>query len=75
MSNIFKKICTSKRNISAKVLQSVLALSVELAREGREGRKVATIFTVGDEEHVLRHCRTLILDQLYGHSDGLKQIE
>ena len=75
MSNIFKRICTKKRNVSPKVLQSVLELSVELAREGREGRKVGTIFTVGDEEHVLKHCRSLILDPLYGHSAELKKID
>lgn len=75
MSNIFKRICTSERNVSPKVLQSVLELSVELAREGREGRKVGTIFTVGDEEHVLRYCRSLILDPLCGHSAELKKID
>jgi len=75
MSNIFKRICTLKRSASAKVLQSVLELSVELAREGREGRKVGTIFTVGDEGHVLRHCRSLILDPLYGHPAESKKID
>jgi diadenylate cyclase len=75
MSNIFSKICTKHRNVSPKVLQSVLELSVELARQGREGRKIGTIFTVGDEEHVLKHCRSLILDPLYGHPDELKRID
>lgn len=75
MSNIFKRICISERNVSSKVLQSVLELSVELALEGREGRKIGTLFTVGDEEHVLKHCRSLILDPLYGHPEQLKRID
>ena len=75
MSKIFKKICEPKRKVPPKVLQSVLELSVELARQGREGRKIGTIFTVGDEEHVLKHCRSLILDPLYGHPDDLKRID
>ena len=75
MSNIFKRICISERNVSPKVLQSVLELSVELALEGREGRKIGTLFTVGDEEHVLKHCRSLILDPLYGHPEQLKRID
>ena len=75
MSNIFKRICTPEREVSPKVLQSILELSVELAREGREGRKIGALFTVGDEEHVLKHCRSLILDPLYGHPEQLKRID
>ena len=53
--NIFNKICTSARNVSPTVLKYVLELCVELAREGREGRKIGTLFTVGDEEQVLKY--------------------
>lgn len=72
---IFKKLCTPERGISPNVLESVLELGVELAREGREGRKIGTLFTVGDEENVLRYSRPLILDPLYGHPSALKRIE
>jgi diadenylate cyclase len=72
---IFKKLCTPERGISPIVLESVLELGVELAREGREGRKIGTLFTVGDEENVLRYSRPLILDPLYGHPPELKRIE
>lgn len=74
MKSIFKKICTAERDVSPKVLQSVLELSVELAREGREGRKIGTLFTVGDEEQVLRYSRPLILDPLAGHPWHLKRL-
>ncbi len=73
--NIFNKICTSERNVSPAVLKLVLDLCVELAREGREGRKIGTLFTVGDEEQVLRYSRCLILDPLLGHPDNLKKID
>jgi diadenylate cyclase len=49
------------------VLQAVTELAIEIAREGREGRRVGTLFTVGDEDAVLRHSRCLILDPLTGH--------
>ena len=74
-SNIFNKICTSERNVSPKVLRYVLELCVELAREGREGRKIGTLFTVGDENRVLQYSRSLILDPLLGHPDNLKKID
>lgn len=75
MSNIFKHICTQERNVSPVVLQSVLELAVELARQGREGRKIGTIFTIGDEVNVIKCSRSLILDPLQGHADNLKKID
>jgi DNA integrity scanning protein DisA with diadenylate cyclase activity len=75
MSNIFKRISTPERNVSPAVLQSVLKLAVEIARQGREGRKIGTIFTIGDELNVLKYSRSLILDPLQGHADDLKKID
>lgn len=75
MSKLFKTICSPERNVSCAVLQSVLELAVQIAREGREGKKIGTLFTVGDELNVLDSSRPLILDPLYGHSEKLKQIQ
>lgn len=74
MTDLFSQICTEERNVPPAVLNSVLELAVELAREGREGRKIGTLFTVGDADHVLRYSRPLILDPLYGHPAELKHI-
>jgi len=75
MRNIFKQICTPERDDSLPVLRSVLELSVELAREDREGSKIGTIFTVRDEEHVFNYSRSLIIDPLFGHPEHLKRID
>ena len=75
MSKLFRQICTPEREVAPKVLQSVLELAVELAREGREGRKIGTLFTVGDEQNVIQYSRPLILDPLYGHPDHLKRVD
>jgi diadenylate cyclase len=56
--------CTEERR---RTLEEVIQLAVELAREGREGRKVGTLFVVGDIENVLAQSRPLLLDPLYGH--------
>lgn len=75
VSDIFSDICCpEKRGINVEILDSVLHLAVEIAREGREGRKVGTLFTVGDEVNVLKHSRPLILDPLFGHPDSEKHI-
>ena len=48
-------------------VEEIVELAVEVAREGREGRKIGTLFVVGDVEQLLQHSRPLILDPLYGH--------
>ena len=48
-------------------VEEVVQLAVELAREGREGRKIGTLFVVGRVADMLEHSRSLILDPLYGH--------
>ena len=65
--DIFDQICTPKRGINRETLETVIVLAVEIAREGREGRRIGTLFTVGDADEVLQRSRTLILDPLHGH--------
>jgi diadenylate cyclase len=57
------------------VLRAVTELAIEIAREGREGRRVGTLFTVGAEDDVLRHSRCLILDPLAGHPEPARRID
>ena len=73
--DVFCDICSTERTgIPAHVLEDVLFLAVEIAREGREGRKIGTMFVVGDVDEVLRRSRPLILDPLAGHPPESKQI-
>jgi diadenylate cyclase len=45
-----------------------LTLSLEIVREGREGKRVGTLFTIGHLDRVLTSSRLLILDPLAGHA-------
>jgi len=56
------------------VLESALELALEIAREGREGRRIGTLFTVGKADAVLATSRALILDPLAGHAPGRTHI-
>ena len=56
------------------VLESALELALEIAREGREGRRIGTLFTVGKAEAVLAASRALILDPLAGHAPARAHI-
>ena len=73
-TELFKEICSEKRHVNTQVLERVITLAVEIAREGREGRKIGTLFVVGDTEAVLEASRPLILDPLAGHDDEKKSI-
>jgi diadenylate cyclase len=63
--------CAQKRR---RTLEEVLQLAVEIAREGREGRKIGTLFVVGDVEATLQRSRPLLLDPLYGHPPELLHV-
>ncbi len=52
--DLFCDICTQKRGINHYTLESVILLAVDIAREGREGRKIGTMFVVSDHEHVMK---------------------
>lgn len=56
------------------LVESVIGLAVEIAREGREGRRIGTLFTLGDEDAVLARSRPLILDPLRGHAESALEI-
>jgi diadenylate cyclase len=63
--------CTPERR---RTLEEVVELAVEIAREGREGRKIGTLFVVGDPANVTARSRPLILDPLEGHPAELLHV-
>lgn len=73
-SELLQRVCDEKRTLDCNVLDAVVVLAVEIAREGREGRKIGTLFALGDVENVLRHSKPLILDPLEGHPPEKKRI-
>jgi len=72
---LLRDICTDKRGINLETLEQVIILAVEIAREGREGRKVGTMFVISDSQETLKHSKCLILDPLLGHPDEVKYID
>jgi diadenylate cyclase len=68
-------ICNEKRNINIKTLEKVMLLAIEIGREGREGRKIGTMFVVSDSDKTLKRSRPLILDPLWYHPEKQKSID
>lgn len=64
---ILEAVIRKSRSSNVGTIRETLELAVEIAREGREGRRIGTLFVIGDVEAVLRESRTMILDPLAGH--------
>jgi diadenylate cyclase len=77
LDDIFGSVCARTRcgDTRRQTLEEIIQLAVEIAREGREGRKIGTLFVVGDVEAVLERSRPLLLDPLYGHPSELLQVD
>ena len=71
---MFESILCQVTEYDPDVLESLIGLAVEIAREGREGRRVGTLFTLGDEDAVLARSRPLILDPLLGHPESSRHV-
>jgi len=67
---MFESIICQVTEYDPEILESLIELAVEIAREGREGRRIGTLFTLGDEQEVLARSRPLILDPLLGHPES-----
>jgi DNA integrity scanning protein DisA with diadenylate cyclase activity len=71
---MLENIVSSLHGSSPSIRELVIQLAIEIAREGREGRRIGTIFTLGDAEHVLACSRPLILDPISGHPAHVRNI-
>jgi len=56
------------------VFGTVLNLALELGAQGREGRKVGTIFILGDHERVMQLSRQMIINPFMGYAEEQRNI-
>jgi len=56
-------------NIPHELFESLLALVMEMAHEGREGRPIGCTFVLGDHEKVLQYSRQLVFNPFKGHPE------
>ena len=69
-----KQLCRQVPWCAPCVLEPTVELALEIAREGREGRRIGTLFTLGRAEAVLTASRAMILDPLAGHAPARTHI-
>ena len=73
-TSVLEKLCRQIPWCQQAILESTLELALEIAREGREGRRIGTLFTLGKADAVLATSRPLILDPLVGHAPARTHI-
>lgn len=71
---VLDKIDLASSGASPQTLTAVTDVAIAIAREGREGRRIGTLFTVGSETEVLERSRCLILDPFLGHPPTQRSI-
>ncbi|MEJ2559647.1 MAG: diadenylate cyclase [Anaerolineae bacterium] len=74
-ADLLRDICNDERGVNLETLQQVILLAVEIAREGREGRKIGTMFVVSDTEETLKRSKCMILDPLWYHPEDQKHLD
>jgi DNA integrity scanning protein DisA with diadenylate cyclase activity len=71
---MFESILCQITEYDPDILESLIELAVAIAREGREGKRIGTLFMLGDENAVLARSRSLILDPLLGYPESARHI-
>ncbi|MEN6359612.1 MAG: diadenylate cyclase [Smithellaceae bacterium] len=61
-------------SVQPEVFNAVLNIACELAAQGRESRKVGTIFVLGDDEKVMQLSRQMIINPFKGYSEEQRNI-
>jgi len=76
VDKLFFDISTHKlaEHIPSDVIESVLDIAMELAREGREGKKIGTAFIIGEKEEITPYLKQLIINPFSGYSPEERMI-
>lgn len=61
-------------DVKPEVLERVIAVAMELAVEGREGRPVGCLFVVGDTDKVALLTKPLVLNPFFGYKEEDRNI-
>ncbi len=68
-SAVFRAIEECAERIDPEAFKAALAISLNIANKGREGRKIGTAFVMGDVEEVLKRSSQLIINPFQGHDE------
>lgn len=62
------------KRIPVELMEMVIQMAFQIAREGREGTPMGSLLVVGDTEEVMRHSRPRIINPFQGHPEKEREI-
>lgn len=57
-----------------KIIEKIIEIGTEIKEEGREGKKIGTMFIIGDEEEISPYLKPLILNPFFGYPENMRDI-
>jgi DNA integrity scanning protein DisA with diadenylate cyclase activity len=69
-----QQLARLSETIPGGVLSAAVGLAMDIAREGREGNPVGSLFVVGDSQKVLEASQPLILNPFQGYDEDQRRI-
>ncbi len=77
IDEVFFKVSTHKltENVDSAAFESLINIALELAKEGREGKKVGTAFIIGDIEEIRPYLKQLIFNPFMGYAPEQRIIQ
>jgi DNA integrity scanning protein DisA with diadenylate cyclase activity len=65
-NKVMKKLMDCTERVEPAVLRSILNISLQIARQGREGKWFGTAFIIGDSNEVMKRSHPLVLNPFEG---------
>ncbi len=62
------------KRVPVELMELVIQMAFQIAREGREGKPMGALLVVGDTDAVLRHSRPRIINPFQGHPEKEREI-
>jgi DNA integrity scanning protein DisA with diadenylate cyclase activity len=62
------------KRVPVELMELVIQLAFQIAREGREGTPMGALLVVGDTDAVLKHSRPRIINPFQGHPEKEREI-
>jgi len=71
---ISEEVMTELQGFDLTVIEQILTIAEEIRDEGRESKKIGTLFVVGDPEELQRYVKQLILNPFKGYAPEERNI-